>query len=236
MRIAVCGTKGGSGKSTLAGLLALCFADVGKTIHAIDKDPQNTLSTWLRSIGGKATSKSGVPWTSLNSEAKDDQSDSSNLEWKKNCVWITDFPPASPDALLKMINASKGYGTGTATEGVKGHTEPWRTPEENSFEEWFDVLLVPCRPALADIWSIRSFLEKLDGYKGKVRLVMNALDNSSISKAGSIDTLLKGIKTPRTKATLSRRACYSYAMAGGWPALDEKAKSEVLSLALELSK
>jgi len=208
MRIAVCGTKGGSGKSTLAGLLALCFADVGKTIYAIDKDPQNTLSTWLRSIGGKATSKSGVPWTSLNSEAKDDQSDSSNLEWKKNCVWITDFPPASPEALLKMLNETT---------------------------EW-DLLLVPCRPALADIWSIRSFLEKLEGYNGKVRLVMNALDNSSISKAGNIETLLKGVKIPRTKATLSRRACYSYAMAGGWPALDEKAKSEVLSLALEVSR
>ena len=87
MRIAVCGTKGGSGKSTLAGLLALCFADVGKRIHAIDKDPQATLTTWLRSIGGKATSKSGVPWTSLNAEAKNEQADDSNLGWKKNCVW-----------------------------------------------------------------------------------------------------------------------------------------------------
>jgi len=228
MRIAVCGTKGGSGKSTLAGLLALSFADVGKKIHAIDKDPQATLTTWLRSVGGHPTSKNGIPWTTLNSEKKDDQ--------RTNSIWITDFPPASPDALLKMINASKGYGTGTDTEGVRGHTEPWRTPEENSFEEWFDVLLIPCRPAVADIWSIRSFLEKLKGYKGKILLVMNALDNSSISKAGSLDSLLEGIKTPRTKASLSRRACYSYAMVSGWKALDEKAKSEVLSLALEISR
>ena len=210
MRIAVCGTKGGSGKSTLAGLLALGFADAGKKVVAIDQDPQATLTTWLRSVGGKpapwAKKEKGMEsvslsWTTLGQWGKDTEA--------TNCIWINDFPPASPQVLLKML---------------VGGQEP------------YDLLLIPCRPALADIWSIRSFLEKLDGYNGKVRLVMNALDNSSISKAGNIETLLEGVKIPRTKATLSRRACYSYAMAGGWPALDEKAKSEVLSLALEVSK
>lgn len=191
MRIGVCGTKGGSGKSTLAGLLALSLADAGKTIAVKDSDPQKTLHTWLSSLSEpKAKAKDG--WLTLGEGEPD--------------VMISDYPPASPDALLSML------GT-----------------------EW-DLLLVPCRPAVADIWSIRSWLEKLQGYNGKVRLVMNALDNSSISKAGSLDTLLKGIKTPRTKASLSRRACYSYAMVGGWKALDEKAKSEVLSLALEISR
>jgi hypothetical protein len=65
---------------------------------------------------------------------------------------------------------------------------------------------------------------------------MNALDNSSISKADALGGLLEGIKTPRTKASLSRRACYAYAMDKGWRALDEKAKREVLSLALEIAK
>ena len=191
MKVAVCGTKGGSGKSTLAGLLALGLADAGRVVAVKDSDPQGTLTAWLTSLDDpKAKEKDG--WIQLGNGEPD--------------FHISDFPPASPEALIKML------GT-----------------------EW-DLLLVPCRPALADIWSIRSFLEKLDGYNGKVRLVMNALDNSSISKAGNIETLLEGVKIPRTKATLSRRACYSYAMAGGWPALDEKAKSEVLSLALEVSK
>lgn len=121
---------------------------------------------------------------------------------------ISDFPPASPDSLLGMLGA-----------------------------EW-ELVLVPCRPALADIWSIRSWLEKLEGYKGKVRLVMNALDNSTFSKAESISRLLQseGIKTPRTKASLSRRSCYAVSMLGGWDSLDEKAKKEVLSLALEVIK
>lgn len=206
MRIGVCGTKGGSGKSTLAGLLALCFADAGRKVVGIDQDPQATLTTWLRSVGGepatwakgeKGLESIALSWTTLNHSGGGD------------AIWISDFPPASPDALSKMIEGGK---------------DP------------YDLLLVPCRPAVADIWSIRSWLEKLQGYNGKVRLVMNALDNSSISKAGSLDTLLKGIKTPRTKASLSRRACYSYAMVGGWKALDEKAKSEVLSLALEISR
>jgi len=209
MRIAVCGTKGGSGKSTLAGLLALCLNDAGRKVCAVDKDPQWTLTTWLQSVGGK---RFLTP-----THYKDSAPQNSTLlgEWggglepNEDCIWIEDYPPASPQVLLQMLG-----------KGEKPH----------------DLLLIPCRPALADIWSIRSFLEGLDGYNGKVRLVMNALDNSSISKAGSIESLLKGIKTPRTKATLSRRACYSYAMAGGWPALDEKAKSEVLSLALEIMK
>jgi cellulose biosynthesis protein BcsQ len=215
MRIAVCGTKGGSGKSTLAGLLALCFADAGKGVVAIDADPQATLTTWLRSVGGHPLSISDGRQKEV-FPAGTSLGDKDRLK-EGTHIRITDFPPASPDALLKMMEGAVGLGAKEASE-------------------WFDVLLVPCRPALADIWSIRSFLEKLDGYNGKVRLVMNALDNSSISKAGNIDTLLKGVKTPRTKATLSRRACYAYAMAGGWPALDEKAKSEVLSLALEVSR
>jgi len=210
MRIAVCGTKGGSGKSTLAGLLALCLADAGRKVCAIDQDPQATLTIWLRSVGGKP-----APWGKGEKELKElERTWTCVGEWGKDgsdsdAIWINDFPPASPQVLLQMLG-----------KGEKPH----------------DLLLIPCRPALADIWSIRSFLEGLDGYNGKVRLVMNALDNSSISKAGSIESLLKGINTPRTKATLSRRACYSYAMAGGWPALDEKAKSEVLSLALEIMK
>jgi len=164
MRIAVCGTKGGSGKSTLAGLLALCLNDAGRKVCAVDKDPQWTLTTWLQSVGGKRF---------LNpSNLKDYAHQNWTLfgEWGKEAppedrIWIEDYPPASPQVLLKML------------ETKDEHAVP------------ISLLLIPCRPALADIWSIRSFLEGLDGYNGKVRLVMNALDNSSISKAGSIESL-----------------------------------------------
>jgi len=209
MRIAVCGTKGGSGKSTLAGLLALCLADADKYVVTLDRDPQATLSTWLRGLGGKDGSAKPTP-NENEPYGRTTLGDYSNTSASKPQIVIADFPPASPEALLKMLNEKGGF-------------------------TW-DILLVPCRPAVADIWSIRSFLDKLEGYNGKVRLVMNALDNSSISKAGSLDSLLEGIKTPRLKASLSRRACYSYAMVNGWKALDEKAKSEVLSLALEISR
>lgn len=220
MRIAVCGTKGGSGKSTLAGLLALCFADAGRKVCAIDQDPQATLTTWLRSVGGKP-----APWGKGKKELEEVYRTWTCVgEWEKNespsddHIWINDFPPASPQVLLKMLGRAD-YPTANGKQ-----------------YELYDYLLIPCRPAVADIWSIRSFLAELDGYNAKVRLVMNALDNSLMSKAGSIESLLEGVKTPRTKATLSRRTCYSVSMVSGWKALDEKAKSEVLSLALELSK
>ena len=193
MRIAVCGTKGGSGKSTLAGLLALCLADAGRPVAVKDSDPQNTLTDWFEKLEEPKVKKKGE-WMHLGEGEAE--------------FHISDFPPASPEALLGML------GT-----------------------DW-DLVLVPCRSALADIWSIRSWLERLEGYKGKVRLVMNALDNSTFSKAESISRLLQseGIKTPRTKASLSRRSCYAVSMLGGWDALDEKAKKEVLSLALEVIK
>lgn len=209
MRIAVCGTKGGSGKSTLAGLLALCFADAGRAVITGDRDPQATLTTWLRSVGGRPAGSAWREGDVTKLGELDKKLNEDGLGWFTYAIHIEDFPPASPDALLKMIERG---------------------------EKPYDLLLIPCRPAVADIWSIRSFLEKLKGYKGKVRLVMNALDNSSLSKSGSLDALLEGIETPRTKASLSRRACYSMAMVNGWKALDEKAKSEVLSLALEISR
>jgi len=191
MKIGVCGTKGGSGKSTLAGLLALGLADAGRGVAVKDSDPQKTLTEWMEELESPKVKRQGE-WMRLGD---------SEVE-----IFIADFPPASPDALLAMV------GT-----------------------EW-DLLLVPCRPALADIWSIRSWLEKLQGYNGKVRLVMNALDNSTFSRPENLSRLLQaeGIKTPRTKASLSRRSCYAVSMGGGWDALDEKAKREVQSLALEV--
>lgn len=118
---------------------------------------------------------------------------------------ISDYPPASPESLL----------------GILG-------------DEW-DLLLVPCRPSVADTWSIRSWIEKLGAHNGRVRLVMNAMDNSANCQPRNLGAMLEGITAKRTKATLSRRACYTQAMLLGWRALDEKARSEVLSLALEIN-
>jgi|GEM_PF-4923387 len=53
MNIAVCGAQEGSGRTTLAGLLALCLADAGKKVIALDRSPKGTLKNWLNSVGGR---------------------------------------------------------------------------------------------------------------------------------------------------------------------------------------
>jgi len=50
--VVVAGRKGGIGKSTIAGNLAAEFAAMGRTVAALDADPQHSLAAWAEQGGG----------------------------------------------------------------------------------------------------------------------------------------------------------------------------------------
>lgn len=50
--IAVAGRKGGVGKSTIVGNLAAEFVAMGRTVTALDADPQHSLATWAKQGDG----------------------------------------------------------------------------------------------------------------------------------------------------------------------------------------
>ena len=48
MRIAFVNGKGGVGKSTLCYLVGLALQDAGKRVRIVDRDPQKSISAWIR--------------------------------------------------------------------------------------------------------------------------------------------------------------------------------------------
>jgi chromosome partitioning protein len=51
MKIVIAQQKGGAGKSTVALILAAVLNEAGKTIKVVDRDPQQSFSTWTQRVG-----------------------------------------------------------------------------------------------------------------------------------------------------------------------------------------
>jgi len=93
--IVIAGRKGGIGKSTIAGNLAGEFAAMGKTVAALDADPQHSLVAW-------AAQGDGV-LSKCVEKVKDDLREKVRGAQKSAEIVLIDTPPGLPDSAYQAI-------------------------------------------------------------------------------------------------------------------------------------
>lgn len=89
--IAVAGRKGGIGKSTIAGNLAAEFVKMGRSVIALDADPQHSLATWAEQ--GEGVLKKCVERVADNRTLKA----GARAAAKHVDIVVIDTPPGVPD-------------------------------------------------------------------------------------------------------------------------------------------
>ena len=100
-----------------------------------------------------------------------------------------------------------------------------------------DLVLIPCRPSAADIWSSASIVESIkarreltDGKQPNAAFVINARVHGTYHDA-EIDDALAGYDLPILEGRLTQRVAYAEAIARGCTVLDlenaEKAAGEI---------
>jgi len=93
--IVIAGRKGGIGKSTIAGNLAAEFRAMGKTVAALDADPQHSLVEW-------ASQGEGVLSTCVEKVTNDLREKVRGAQKTADMV-VIDTPPGLPDSAYQAI-------------------------------------------------------------------------------------------------------------------------------------
>lgn len=98
-----------------------------------------------------------------------------------------------------------------------------------------DTIIVVSSPSPADLFTSQKTADLIEslGAAKKARLLFNQIQEGTILARGLEDTARRiGLKP--LKNVLTRRQCYQHAVLLGWDALPNKAKEEVLKVALEV--
>ena len=98
-----------------------------------------------------------------------------------------------------------------------------------------DIALVVTSPAPADIWEADQAVQfaKAQNKRAVVRLVFNKVRERTLL-GRLVPKSAQGISAPMLETVLSYRECYQHAIGKGWPALDRKAREEVLELTIAI--
>ena len=209
MILAVTNLEGGVGKTTIATNLAVAYTTQGKDVCIIDTDlGQQSSMEWSgnRSEDRKRIPVFGVNIKQLNKEAEDLR--------KRFDIVIIDGTPQLSELADRTILAS-------------------------------DILLIPLTPSIYDFRGFENFLQRFKQVKGlkeasngKVEafVILNRIvPNTKVSR--EIGEAIKEYEVTLLNTTLKNRIAYVDTATSGLGVVeykDEKAKSEVLSLAKEI--
>ncbi|UUX49581.1 ParA family protein [Nisaea acidiphila] len=183
--ITIAQQKGGAGKTTLAAQLAVALAHSGKSVAAIDIDPQISLATWFgmrNSLNGAIGYKGKgaleivqiTGWRAASEIEK---------QAKLHDVVIVDSPPhAETEAKIAIRNAH--------------------------------LVLIPVQPSPMDVWATKPTLEIAAAEKTPVLLVLNRVPPRA-KLTERMSAALKELKVPLAKATIGNRVALASSMADG---------------------
>src|SRR6202012_3164544 len=97
--VVIAGRKGGIGKSTIAGSLAGEFAAMGKTVAALDADPQHSLAAWAEQ--GEGMLSQCVE--KVSGGKSDDMRDKVRAAQKAADIVLIDTPPGMQDVAYQAM-------------------------------------------------------------------------------------------------------------------------------------
>ncbi|WP_420405523.1 ParA family partition ATPase [Nisaea sp.] len=183
--ITIAQQKGGAGKTTLAAQLAVALAHSGKSVAAIDIDPQMSLATWFRmrtSLNGEIAYRGKgaleiIQITGWRAAAEIEK------QAKLHDVVIVDSPPhAETEAKIAVRNAH--------------------------------IVLIPVQPSPMDVWATKPTVDMAAAERTPVLLVLNRVPPRA-KLTERMTAAVKELEVPVAKVSIGNRVALASSMADG---------------------
>jgi len=183
--ITIAQQKGGAGKTTLAAQLAVALAHSGRSVAAIDIDPQMSLATWFgmrNALNGEIAYRGKgaleiIQITGWRAAAEIEK------QAKLHDVVIVDSPPhAETEAKIAVRNAH--------------------------------LVLIPVQPSPMDVWATKPTVDMAAAEKTPVLLVLNRVPPRA-RLTERMTAAIRELEVPVATVTIGNRVALASSMADG---------------------